>query len=117
MKLLALFTSMFISSSLLAHPSGLYVIDGDKSVTVDFSYIGKCPTVPGSLSGGLRKLTFSKNAEQSPYDFSTGFFVEKHDSNGEVYIETNNQCVSIERGQRIRASKRTFGGFSLKRIR
>ena len=116
MKKMILLTSMLLTTSLLAHPNGTYMIDGDSDVTVTFEYLNKCPDVSGSLGRGLRELTFSEAATDEPYLFSTGFFVEIHVDRQEVYVETNEDCVPIGEGQRIEAGRRHFGGFSLQRL-
>jgi len=111
---------MALSSSLaIAHPNGLYEIDGDRDVTVEFQFLKRCPTnVEGALRGGLRLLTFSEKASVEPYLFATSHFVEIHTSEGgEVYLETDQNCVPIEEGQEIPADRNHFADYSLKRIR
>ena len=117
MKRLAVLCILLSSPYLLAHPNGTYQIDGDEDVTVTFEYLNRCPSVDGAMRGGLRTLTFSELAEQEPYSFTTSYFVETHVGSEEIYIETNEQCIPIENGQEIRASRNTFGEFELQRVR
>ena len=118
MKLLMIVPAILFASALSAHPNGLYMIDNDRDVTVEFKVEKRCSKdVPGALRGGLRTLTFSAKATESPYDFINGYFVEIHDDEGEVYVETDESCVPLEDGQEISATRRTFAGFALKRLR
>ena len=117
MKLLLSITLFFLSAVGLSHPSGTYMIDKDPEVTVTFEVLNQCPgEISGALHGKLRRLSFSEKAEISPYLFVTGTYVEMH-TDEEVYVETDDQCVPLENGQSITASRYSFDGFSLERIR
>ena len=110
--------AMFCLASVgFSHPSGTYIIDGDPGVTVTFEVIGQCSQeVAGALPGKLRQLSFSEKASASPYGFVSTTYVEVH-TDREVYVETDDKCLPIANGQNISASRSTFNGYSLRRVR
>ena len=115
-KLLGISLLLF-SSIGFAHPNGKYEIDNDPEVQVTFKFIERCPTdVEGAMRGGLRTLTFTEKATLPPYEFVGGYYVEIHDAAGEVYIQTDADCVPLRDGLEIPASRSTFDGFPLKRL-
>jgi hypothetical protein len=116
MKLFALVTSILLSTSAFAHPNGTYKINEDANVTVTFNVISRCPVVTGALTGSLRSLTFSELALEEPYLFIDGNYVEIHEGQQEVYVNTDENCVPVTDGPRIEASRNTFGGYALQRM-
>jgi hypothetical protein len=116
MKKLIVLGLMTLSSAALAHPNGTYEIDNTADVTVTFAVVNRCPAVPGALSGSLRSLTFSEAATAEPYSFVTGNYVEKHVGAEEIYVQTDDQCVPVEDGEEIPASRSTFAGYPLRRV-
>ena len=115
-KLFLSFGLFSFSQLLLAHPNGLYKIDNNTDATVAIEYLKRCPSIPGAMSGSLRALDFSASAELEPYNFESGYYVEIHDSIGEKYVKTDSDCIQDARGTAIRASRKSFGGFSLIRV-
>ncbi len=117
MKILLGILFLFSSTLLMAHPNGTYAIDNQEDVTVTFEYLNGCPNIEGAMRGGLRLLSFSEQAELEPYAFVSTYYVETHQGQLEVYVETDENCVAVEDGQAITASRGTFGDFSLRRLR
>ena len=64
----------------------------------------------------LRTLTFSELALTEPYAFIDGHYVEIHEGQQEVYVNTDENCVPVSDGARIEASRNTFGGYALQRM-
>jgi len=116
MKLLAFFAAALFATTALAHPNGTYKIDDNADVTVTFLVVGRCPAVDGALTGSLRTLTFSELALAEPYLFVEGNYVEIHEGQQEVYVNTDENCVPMTDGARIEASRNTFGGYALQRM-
>ena len=119
MILLAFLIFTFSTISLIAHPNGTYVIDNDKEVTVEFKYLKRCPQKDNAMKGGLRQLSFSSKAEGKDYQFLTGYYVETHTRQGEIYILVNEDCVPYEDDEEftITATRNTFAGYALKKIK
>ena len=116
MKIYVLITAALLSTAALGHPNGTYKIDDDVNTTVTFKVIGRCPDVAGALTGSLRTLTFSERALTEPYLFVDGNYVEIHEGQQEIYVNTDESCVPITDGPRIEASRNTFGDYALQRI-
>ena len=116
MEKLIIIGMLSLAGTALAHPSATYRIDGKDNITVKFEFVERCPTVPGAMSGGLRNLIFSEAAVAIPYEFVSGFYVETHIDDQEVYINTDNQCVPTDPEIAIPASWNTFARYSLQRI-
>lgn len=116
MKRVLLFL-LALSSSALSHPNGVYELDQNPEAFVEFTFIERCTGEGDSLKGGVRWLEFSGTAQNPPYNFISGYFVEQHSSEGEVYYETDQDCVLADSGQTIQATRHQFGGFSMRRIR
>lgn len=116
MKNLIIIGLLTLSGSALAHPNATYRINQDDGVTVTFAYVESCPAVQGAMAGALRNLTFSEAALAVPYEFVSGFYVEKHIDDQEVYVSTDDQCVPSDPEISIPASRNTFAGYSLQRV-
>lgn len=116
MKKLLVFGFLALSTTAVAHPNGTYEIDHNADATVTFAVVSRCPAVQGALAGSLRTLTFSEVAAAEPYLFVTGNYVEKHIGSEEVYVQTDEQCVPVQDGDEIPASRSTFAGYALRRV-
>ncbi len=116
MKKLAFLVAL-ASTPALAHPNGTYVLDDNADATATFLAVGRCPAVEGALTGTKRTITFSEVAAAEPYNFVTGFYVEIHEGEQEIYVNTDEQCVPETDGARIPAGRSEFGGYSLRRVR
>jgi hypothetical protein len=116
MRLFLILILVLGSLSALAHPNGTYRIDNNDEVTVTIGFVKRCPRVEGALRGSLRTLTFSEAATDSPYNFITELYVEKHVTDGEVYVQTDNNCVPVENGEEYPATKNTFDEYAFERI-
>lgn len=117
-KLILTLSFLFISSTTFAHRPGFYQIAGNENAQVLFSKIEKCPEIEGALEGSLRVFTFSRAAEQTPYFFRSGFYVEIHTESGEeVYVNTDINCVPLKTQLRIPATRATFSDFDLEWLR
>lgn len=108
---------LILASMAFAHPNGSYKIDNRSDVLVTFEVIGRCAAGDDALSGSLRTLTFSSKAEDAPYLFKSGYYVEVHSTDGEEYIQTDDSCRPKQPRQAIPATRRTFGDYSLARLR
>lgn len=114
MKSLISLVLLTLAVNAFAHPAGTYILNSDKEITLTIKKIGKCPTdVAGALKGGLKTFTFSDKASVEPYNFVSGHFVEIHVGSQEVYVQTNETCVPVERGGRYEADADSFGGYTL----
>jgi hypothetical protein len=118
MRLFAISALLTMLPSLaFAHRNGVYVINENADATVTFAVIGRCPEdVEGAMRGSLRTLTFSEVAQAEPYSFVTGNYVETHIGQQEVYVQTNEQCLPVDEGERIEATGTTIREYSLRRI-
>lgn len=117
MKIFGFIAALAFASTALAHPNGLYEIDAKADVTVSFLVVGKCPLDQAeALAGSLRTLTFSEAAAAEPYSFESGYYVEIHDAEREVYVQTDELCVPLAEGREIPASRSTFAGLPLRRL-
>ena len=116
MKLVSTIAILLFSTTAIAHPNGTYKIDNNSEVTVTFTVVGRCPNVTDALTGSLRTLTFSELALTEPYAFVDGHYVEIHEGQQEVYVNTDENCVPVSDGARIEASRNTFGGYALQRM-
>lgn len=116
MKKIFIITMLSFAGTAIGHPNATYRLDGKDSVTVKFEFVASCQVVPGAMSGRLRNLIFSEAAVAVPYQFNSGFYVETHIDDQEVYINTDNQCIPIDPTVSILASRNTFAGYSMQRI-
>jgi hypothetical protein len=116
MKIVPTVAILLFSTTAFAHPNGTYKIDNNLDVTVTFNVVGRCPNVSGALTGSLRTLKFSDLATTEPYFFANGHYVEIHEGQQEVYVNTDEDCVPLSDGARIEASRNTFGGYALQRM-
>lgn len=115
-RTVAAFSLALAAGTAAAHPNGTYRIDAQSTVTVTFQIVGRCPVGAGALTGSLRTLTFSEAAMAQPYTFESGHYVEIHEGDQEVYVQTDELCLPLVDGARIAASRDSFGGYALQRI-
>jgi len=117
LKSLVIVSSALTATLAAAHPSGVYKIDGNEEATVAFEIVKRCAQIDGAMRGSLRTLTFSEAAMAAPYEFITGYFVEAHTDNGEDYVNVDEDCFPKNPSYKIPATRSTFAGFSLERMR
>ncbi len=111
MKTLFFSALLLCSSIAFAHPDATFIIDNDKDVTVTFKKVGECAD-----GEKIRTLTFSEKAEAAPYGFVSGYFVESHNGDLEVYVQTETNCEIIPDGAQYPAKKGFFAGYSLVKL-
>lgn len=100
----------------LAHRPGFYKIDGNEQAVVLFAVVKECPVAAGALAGKLRTFTFSDSAETSRYGYKSGFYVETHEGDDEVYIKTDVNCVPSATNVRLPATSSQLGRFTIQRL-
>lgn len=116
MRIFGFIVAAMLATTAWAHPNGTYEIDSNADVTVTFEVIGRCPMADGALVGSLRMLTFSELALSEPFLFVDGHYVEIHEGQQEIYVNTDESCLPVTDGARIEASRNTFGGYALQRM-
>lgn len=100
----------------LAHRPGFYKIDGNDQAVVHFAVLKECPVVASALTGKIRTFTFSDTAETSRYGYKSGFYVETHVGDDEVYVKTDVNCVPSTTSISLPATSSKLGRFSIQRL-
>lgn len=112
---LALFT-LTASVEAWAHRPGFYKIDGNDQAVVHFAVLKECAVTQGALTGKLRTFTFSDAAETTRYGYKSGFYVEIHEGEDEVYVKTDVNCVPSTTAVRLPATSAKLGRFAIQRL-